>query len=103
MTAWPKAWPVVPTHPHTTPHPDDRADKYGDLPLGLYLVRGDAMVMLGEVDPAREAGNDLTKVSSDVSKGKGGWMDGWMACRFGRESMWFCRLGREGRCLPSCL
>ena len=47
-------------------HQNQHADKYGDLPLGLYLVRGDAMVMLGEVDPAKEAGS-LTKVSADVS------------------------------------
>jgi U6 snRNA-associated Sm-like protein LSm1 len=39
-------------------------DKYGDLPLGLYLVRGDSMVMLGEVDPKRESEN-LTKVTAD--------------------------------------
>lgn len=58
--------PRPPPHVHTHSHNPTRADKYGDLPLGLYLVRGDAMVMLGEVDPAREAG-DLTKVSSDVS------------------------------------
>eukprot|EP00624_Nannochloropsis_granulata_P004122 evm.model.NODE_30747_length_47682_cov_25.534710.9 len=39
-------------------------DKYGDLPLGLYLVRGDSMVMLGEVDPARES-EALVKVTAD--------------------------------------
>ncbi len=38
--------------------------KYGDLPLGLYLVRGDSMVMLGEVDPKRES-ESLEKVTSD--------------------------------------
>ena len=28
---------------------------YGDAPLGLYVVRGDSIVLLGEVDDAREA------------------------------------------------
>ena len=28
---------------------------YGDAPLGLYDVRGDSIVLLGEVDDAREA------------------------------------------------
>lgn len=29
-------------------------NKYADIPLGLYIVRGDHVVLLGEVDPARE-------------------------------------------------
>ena len=28
---------------------------YGDAPLGLYVVRSDSIVLLGEVDDAREA------------------------------------------------
>mmetsp|Transcript_23943 Transcript_23943/g.95003 ORF Transcript_23943/g.95003 Transcript_23943/m.95003 type:complete len:131 (+) Transcript_23943:90-482(+) len=28
---------------------------YGDIPLGLYLVRGDAIILLGEVAPELEA------------------------------------------------
>lgn len=41
--------------------------QYGDIPLGLYLVRGDSVVILGEVDPIREESQDvLTKVSAEV-------------------------------------
>ncbi|TFJ83692.1 hypothetical protein NSK_004796 [Nannochloropsis salina CCMP1776] len=38
--------------------------KYGDLPLGLYLVRGDAVVLLGEVEAERE-GKSLEKVTTE--------------------------------------
>ena len=48
-------------------HTHTHIDKYGDLELGLYLVRGDSMVMLGEVDPVREA-ESLKKVSAEVSR-----------------------------------
>ncbi|CAM9245126.1 unnamed protein product [Heterosigma akashiwo] len=37
---------------------------YGDIPLGLYLVRGDAVVLLGEVDDAGHEGI-LRRVSAD--------------------------------------
>ncbi len=36
-----------------------------DIPLGLYLVRGDSVVLLGEVDPVREAAQGLEEVSID--------------------------------------
>lgn len=40
---------------------------YGDIPIGLYIVRGDSVVLLGEVDPEREAAAEgLTKVSAEV-------------------------------------
>jgi hypothetical protein len=28
--------------------------KYCDVPLGLYVVRGDSIVLLGEIDPDKE-------------------------------------------------
>eukprot|EP00941_MAST-03F_sp_MAST-3F-sp1_P004103 g4103.t1 len=41
-------------------------DLYGDIPLGLYIVRGENVVLLGEIDPERERNNTkLTRVSAD--------------------------------------
>ena len=38
-------------------------DKYCDIPLGLFLVRGDNLILLGEVDEDKEASQNLVKVS----------------------------------------
>ena len=38
--------------------------KYCDIPLGLFLVRGDNLIMLGEVDDAKEASQNLEEVSA---------------------------------------
>ena len=29
-------------------------DKFGDLPLGLYLIKGDSVVLLGEIDEEKD-------------------------------------------------
>jgi len=40
-------------------------DKFADIPLGLYIVRGDHVVLLGEIDAEREKRlqSVLTKIS----------------------------------------
>lgn len=38
---------------------------FGDIALGLYLVRGDALVLMGELDEALEETPRLKKVSAD--------------------------------------
>eukprot|EP00241_Pyramimonas_parkeae_P009747 CAMPEP_0114227254 /NCGR_PEP_ID=MMETSP0058-20121206/1689_1 /TAXON_ID=36894 /ORGANISM="Pyramimonas parkeae, CCMP726" /LENGTH=122 /DNA_ID=CAMNT_0001338077 /DNA_START=168 /DNA_END=536 /DNA_ORIENTATION=+ len=38
-------------------------DQYGDIPLGLYVIRGENVVLLGQIDPARELPEGMTKVS----------------------------------------
>lgn len=38
---------------------------FGDIALGLYLVRGDALVLMGELDSALEETPRLKKVSAD--------------------------------------
>mmetsp|Transcript_1411 Transcript_1411/g.1920 ORF Transcript_1411/g.1920 Transcript_1411/m.1920 type:complete len:121 (+) Transcript_1411:179-541(+) len=41
-------------------------DVYGDIPLGLYIVRGDNVVLMGEVDEDVESSeNYLRKVSPE--------------------------------------
>lgn len=40
-------------------------DMFGDIALGLYLVRGDALVLMGELDAALEETPRLKKVSAD--------------------------------------
>lgn len=30
-------------------------DEYADIPLGIFIIRGENVMLLGEVDPAREA------------------------------------------------
>jgi len=37
------------------PDDPDQPAVYGDVPLGLYVIRGDAVVLLGEVAPELEA------------------------------------------------
>lgn len=39
-------------------------EQYGDIPLGLQLIRGENVVLLGEVDPACEVPPGLTQVSA---------------------------------------
>lgn len=41
------------------------SDMFGDIALGLYLVRGDALVLMGELDAALEETPRLKKVSAD--------------------------------------
>jgi len=36
---------------------------YGDIPKGIFVVRGENVVLLGEVDPENEERSDLEKVS----------------------------------------
>lgn len=38
---------------------------YGDIPLGLQLIRGENVVLLGQVDPAREEPPGLRRVSEE--------------------------------------
>eukprot|EP00052_Salpingoeca_macrocollata_P001660 m.26804 g.26804 ORF g.26804 m.26804 type:complete len:140 (+) comp11573_c0_seq1:66-485(+) len=38
---------------------------YGDIERGIYIVRGENVVLLGEVDPSREENMQLTRVSVD--------------------------------------
>ena len=38
-------------------------DKYCDIPLGLFLVRGDNLILLGDVDDEKEANQKLEKVT----------------------------------------
>jgi hypothetical protein len=43
------------------------AGLFGDIPIGLYIVRGDSVVLLGEIDPEKEATLEgLTRVSAEV-------------------------------------
>ena len=37
-------------------------DKYGDIPLGLYIIRGDSVVLLGEVDEAKQSEEQLWRL-----------------------------------------
>ncbi|KAL6757641.1 hypothetical protein V8C86DRAFT_2615734 [Haematococcus lacustris] len=39
-------------------------EQYGDIPLGTQLIRGENVVLLGEVDPLREVPDNLVKVSA---------------------------------------
>ena len=38
-------------------------EQYGDIPLGTQLIRGENVVLLGQVDPEREFPAQLTQVS----------------------------------------
>lgn len=55
----------VPTFLPRTHHLVDAADIFGDISLGLYLVRGDALVLMGELDETREETPRLRRVSAD--------------------------------------
>lgn len=37
--------------------------KYCDIPLGLFLVRGDNLILMGDVDEEKEASQKLIEVS----------------------------------------
>ncbi|XP_017779605.1 PREDICTED: U6 snRNA-associated Sm-like protein LSm1 [Nicrophorus vespilloides] len=39
--------------------------EYGDIPRGVFIVRGENVVLLGEIDEQKEAGLPLTEVSVD--------------------------------------
>ncbi|KAI4458536.1 LSM domain [Popillia japonica] len=39
--------------------------EYGDIPRGVFIVRGENVVLLGEIDAEKEAGLPLTEVSVD--------------------------------------
>jgi U6 snRNA-associated Sm-like protein LSm1 len=44
-------------------------NKYADVPLGLYIVRGDNVMMLGTVDEAKEEESIMEKVDpSEIEK-----------------------------------
>eukprot|EP00775_Hariotina_reticulata_P010363 gene10363-10521_t len=36
---------------------------YSDIPLGVYLLRGENLVLMGQIDPEREVPQGLTMVS----------------------------------------
>lgn len=38
-------------------------EHYGDVPLGLQLIRGENVVLMGEIDPANEVPPGLTQIS----------------------------------------
>ncbi|ESN97443.1 hypothetical protein HELRODRAFT_102128 [Helobdella robusta] len=40
-------------------------DKFGDIPRGIFIVRGENVVLLGEIDPELESMTKLTKVNID--------------------------------------
>lgn len=37
--------------------------KYGDIPRGIFLIRGENMVLAGEIDEEKEAQSELEEVS----------------------------------------
>jgi len=37
---------------------------YGDIPLGVFIIRGENLVLLGEIDETRETKLQLKKVSA---------------------------------------
>lgn len=41
------------------------AERFADEPLGLYVVRGENLVLMGEIDEAREKPPELREVSLD--------------------------------------
>jgi len=41
-------------------------NKYGDIERGLFIVRGDNVVLVGEIDPSKEGAANLTKVPIEV-------------------------------------
>mmetsp|Transcript_8843 Transcript_8843/g.18900 ORF Transcript_8843/g.18900 Transcript_8843/m.18900 type:complete len:124 (+) Transcript_8843:99-470(+) len=43
-------------------------EQYGDIPLGVQLIRGENVVLLGEIDPEKEVPAGLTKVSETEIK-----------------------------------
>lgn len=52
--------------------------KYCDMDMGVYLIRGENITMLGEIDEAKDASNPLMQPAE--------WDEGW--CRhFSRMSM----------------
>eukprot|EP01102_Stenamoeba_stenopodia_P005726 TRINITY_DN16462_c0_g1_i1.p1 TRINITY_DN16462_c0_g1~~TRINITY_DN16462_c0_g1_i1.p1 ORF type:complete len:136 (-),score=30.85 TRINITY_DN16462_c0_g1_i1:58-465(-) len=38
-------------------------DLYGDVPLGIFLIRGENVVLLGEIDTEKENSHNLKQVS----------------------------------------
>ncbi|EFJ48227.1 hypothetical protein VOLCADRAFT_109782 [Volvox carteri f. nagariensis] len=43
-------------------------DQYGDIPLGLQVIRGENVVLLGRVDEEKDAPEGLTQVSPAAIK-----------------------------------
>ncbi|XP_044739234.1 U6 snRNA-associated Sm-like protein LSm1 [Chrysoperla carnea] len=39
--------------------------EYGDIPRGVFIVRGENVVLLGEIDPEKEENQPLIEVSVD--------------------------------------
>ncbi|KAH6931937.1 hypothetical protein HPB50_001675 [Hyalomma asiaticum] len=42
---------------------DQFANLYGDIPRGIFVIRGDNVVLLGEIDEEKEKDADLEEVS----------------------------------------
>eukprot|EP00607_Mallomonas_marina_P007383 CAMPEP_0182421330 /NCGR_PEP_ID=MMETSP1167-20130531/6669_1 /TAXON_ID=2988 /ORGANISM="Mallomonas Sp, Strain CCMP3275" /LENGTH=93 /DNA_ID=CAMNT_0024598353 /DNA_START=219 /DNA_END=500 /DNA_ORIENTATION=- len=40
-------------------------DTYGDIPLGVYIVRGENIILVGEIDPIAEAEMRLQRVEPE--------------------------------------
>ncbi|GFR42921.1 hypothetical protein Agub_g3922 [Astrephomene gubernaculifera] len=43
-------------------------DQYGDIPLGLQVIRGENVVLMGRVEEGKDAPDGLTKVSPAAIK-----------------------------------
>ncbi|GLC46661.1 hypothetical protein PLESTB_001549400 [Pleodorina starrii] len=43
-------------------------EQYGDIPMGLQVIRGENVVLLGRVDEEKDAPEGLTQVSPDAIK-----------------------------------
>ena len=51
--------------------------QYGEIPLGLHVLRGENVVLMGEIDEARDPPAGLTQVSClFLGKGMAGTMAG---------------------------
>ena len=51
------------SHPHPCFCPCFGTGKYCDVPLGLYVVRGDSIVLMGEIDSDKESSMKLDKLT----------------------------------------
>ncbi len=43
-------------------------DQFGDIPLGLQLIRGENVVLLGEIDPEKEVPPGFTQATPAAIK-----------------------------------
>ena len=52
---------VIPKDPSSSTGPSASSDVYySDVPLGLYVVRGDSVVIMGRTDPAAAVGQAVS-------------------------------------------